>query len=418
MAMKYPGLNALESAFTIIKQALAGKQARLTGSPGQVVGFDDTGKARAVSIETDDNVEIVQRNGVLRARRAIDGVLQSIYIQTPPAKIVYLPGEVFDPAGMVVMGRYLLKDGGAADVRITGYAYPTAPLGTGTTQITISYFEGGAVCTAVVEVTVPLPDKKALHDTSWADIRKVADAGLASEYWAVGDTKTITLNGQVGNYTFSNFPIDVFILGFDHNGGIEGENRIDFQIGKIGGKDIALCNGERDTEQTLDGYFHMNPSFTNAGGWKDSVMRRTLLGSANAPTNPLANSLMAALPADVRAVMRPVTKYTDNTGGGINTADCVTATEDWLFLLSEFEVFGPSGNTNLAEQNYQLQYQYYKNGNSKVAYDHSANSTAVGWWLRSPHYASNNTFRTVSSKGGSGHSAAPWSEGVRPCFSV
>lgn len=417
MAMKYPGLNALGSVFAIIKQALAGKQDKLTGTPGQVVGFNDAGDAQAVSIETDENVEIVQRNGVLRARSVVEGVLQSIYIQTPPAKTIYFPRETFDPSGMVVMGRYLVKDDVIADVEVTGYAYPTEPFEAGTTQVTISYFYGGVVCTAVVEVKL-LPKKQALNDTSWADIRTVADAGLASSYWAVGDMKTITLNGQVGNYTFSNLSIDVFILGFDHNSDIEGTNRIDFQIGKINGKGAALCDGGYDNEQTSSGYFHMNTSRTNSGGWNGSAMRKTLLGNSNSPISPLANSLMAALPADLREVMKPVTKYTDNTGGGLDTASYVTATEDWLFLLAEFEVFGSWSGANSAEQNYQLQYQYYKNGNSNVAYNHSANSIAVLWWLRSPRCSNGTSFRLAYTNGNYTSCGASFSEGLRPCFSV
>ena len=77
---------------------------------------------------------------------------------------------------------------------------------------------------------------------------------------------------------------------------------------------------------------------------------------------------MAALPSDLRAVMKPMTIYTDNTGGGSNTASYVTASVDYLPLLAEFEIFGTRSYANSAEQNYQQQYQYYKNGNSKVKY--------------------------------------------------
>ena len=130
----------------------------------------------------------------------------------------------------------------------------------------------------------------------------------------------------------------------------------------------------------------MNTSQTNSGGWNASHMRKTVLGNSNTPTSPLANSLMAALPADLRAVMQPVTKYTDNTAnGGGNVQTYVTATTDYLFLLAEFEVFGTRSYANSYEQNYQLQYDYYKAGNSKVAYNHSAVSTAVRWGLRSPY---------------------------------
>ena len=109
---------------------------------------------------------------------------------------------------------------------------------------------------------------------------------------------------------------------------------------------------------------------------------------------------MAALPADLRAVMKSTTKYTDNTGGGSDNASYVTATTDYLFLLAEFEVFGQRYGANSAEQNYQKQYDYYKAGNSRVAYNHTAVTTAVWWWLRSPNYNNSNTFRNVNTDGG------------------
>jgi len=147
-------------------------------------------------------------------------------------------------------------------------------------------------------------------------------------------------------------------------------------------------------------------------------MRKTLLGNTNDPTSPLANSLMAALPADLREVMKLVTKYTDNTGGGSDTASHVTATADWLFLLSEFEIFGSRTQAISAEQNYQRQYQYYKNGNSRIAYNYNASGTAAWSWLRSPYYYRNTDFVNLSNSGYNYTAYASFSWGVRPCFSV
>ena len=47
-------------------------------------------------------------------------------------------------------------------------------------------------------------------------------------------------------------------------------------------------------------------------------------------------------------------------------------TTDYLFLLAEFEVFGARYYANDYERNSQLQYDYYKAGNSKIAYKHTA----------------------------------------------
>ena len=147
-------------------------------------------------------------------------------------------------------------------------------------------------------------------------------------------------------------------------------------------------------------------------------MRKSVLGNSGTPTSPVGGSLMAALPSDLRAVMKTTTKYTDNTGGGSDNASYVTATTDYLFLLAEFEVFGTRYGANSAEQNFQLQYDYYKAGNSRVAYNHTAVSTAVWWWLRSPCYYYSYYFRYVSTDGSYYYNNACYSAGVRPGFSV
>lgn len=257
-----------------------------------------------------------------------------------------------------------------------------------------------------------------LNSNSWAAIKAASDADEGANYWAVGDTKTITINGTVGNFTFSNLSVQAFILGFNHNSAKEGAHRIHFMIGKISGKDVALCNSNYNNEETSAGGFHMNTSRTNVGGWNATAMRKTLLGNSGTPSNPPAGSLMAALPSDLRAVMKSVTKYTDNTGNSSNTAAAVTATTDYLSLVAEFEVHGSRSYANQYEKNSQLQYDYFKAGNSKVAYRHTATSSAVWWWSRSAYYANSGTFCYVSAGGSPSYHIASWSAGVRPCFFV
>ena len=140
--------------------------------------------------------------------------------------------------------------------------------------------------------------------------------------------------------------------------------------------------------------------------------------SDGTPTSPLANSLMAALPSDLRAVMQPVTKYTDNTGNASNSSGNVTTTTDYLFDLSEFEVFGTRSYANQYEQNYQAQYDYYKAGNTKIANNHTAVTTAVWWGLRSPLYNYGNNFVLVWTGGNGYIHYASYSGGLRPGFAA
>ena len=84
-----------------------------------------------------------------------------------------------------------------------------------------------------------------LNDNDWATIKKISDKGEGANYWSIGDRKAVTLNGTVGTLTLSNYTIYAFILGFNHNAELEGQNRIHFQLGKTalsGGTDVALCD--------------------------------------------------------------------------------------------------------------------------------------------------------------------------------
>ena len=270
----------------------------------------------------------------------------------------------------------------------------------------------------VPPLVTPMLVDPVLNNNSWETISKVSQMGLAAQYWAVGDTKTITINGRVGNTTFSNLSIDTFILGFNHNSSREGANRIHFKIGKISGVQVGLVDSSYSSQVSTSGKFTMNTSNTNSGGWNGSHMRKTVLGSDSTPTSPKANTLLAALPSDLRAVMKSVTKYSDNTGGGNNTASYVTATTDYLFLLAEFEVFGTRTYANSAEQNYQAQYDYFKAGNSKVHYRHSATGSTAWAWLRSVSYYSSTSFLVVNTDGTTANGNADKSGAVAPGFAV
>ena len=310
---------------------------------------------------------------------------------------------------------------GVASVSVSGNVVTVTGKAKGNATVTVSVAAGTnhtAPASKTCSVSVTLPTST-LSDNDWATIRQVSSAGQGANYWAVGDMKPITINGKVGNTTFSNLTINVFILGFNHNASREGNNRIHFQIGKIGTTPVALCDAQYNSSQSGNGYFNWNPNNSNNGGWKSCYKRTTLYGNSGTPTSPVSNSLMAALPSDLRAVMQPVTKYTDNVANGSgNVQGNVNTTTDYLFDLAEFEVFGTRYYANTYEQNYQLQYDYYKAGNSKVAYKHSAVSTAVWWGLRSPSYNSYYYFMIVWTDGTCSYYTAHYSGGLRPGFAA
>ena len=98
--------------------------------------------------------------------------------------------------------------------------------------------------------------------------------------------------------------------------------------------------------------------------------------------------------------------------------EAATATTDYFFLLSEYEVFGTFGASNIGESKKQAQYLYYSSGNSKVKYNHSATSIAVIWWLRSPVASDSEQFAVVYANGTVASGDARKSFGFAPGFCV
>ena len=258
-----------------------------------------------------------------------------------------------------------------------------------------------------------------LNDNEWSVIKSVSDAGQGANYWSIGDRKAVTLNGTVGHLSLSNYTTYAFIIGFNHNASVEGANRIHFQLAKTalsGGKDIALCDSKYNTQVSETGYFSMNMYSNNDRGWGGSQMRTNICGTS---LSSYSGTIIAVIPAALRAVLKSVTKYTDNTGGrrGSN-ASYVTATTDYFFLLSEFEVFGSISYGNTNEKNKQAQYAYYSAGNSKIKYKHDGTSTAVFWWLRSPYASNSGGFVDVITGGTVNHGNAYSYIGFAPGFCV
>lgn len=256
-----------------------------------------------------------------------------------------------------------------------------------------------------------------LNNNEWSVIKSVSEAGQGANYWSIGDRKAVTLNGTVGALTLSNVTTYVFIIGFNHNSSVEGTNRIHFQLGKTalsGGTDVALCDSKYNSQVPATGYFSMNNSAINSGGWNSSQMRTNICGTS---LSSYSGTIIAVIPAALRAVLKSVTKYTDNTGNS-SAASAVTATTDYFFLLSEYEVFGTIDRGNPNESSKQARYSYYSAGNSKVKYKHSETSTAVYWWLRSPRAKYSTGFARVGTGGTISGSASDYSLGFAPGFCV
>ena len=118
--------------------------------------------------------------------------LESISITTPPDNITYLPGEVFDPAGMVVTASY----SNGATLTATGWTYsPSGALPEGTSEVEIIYTEAGVTKTAVQAITV--------------------ERGTISVPTVSG---SLTYNGQTQSPTLTGYDADKMVLSGDTSG--------------------------------------------------------------------------------------------------------------------------------------------------------------------------------------------------------
>lgn len=289
---------------------------------------------------------------------------------------------------------------------------------------TVTATQGGQTATGTVNVTASTNYSitlsfvdDVLNNNDWDTISEVSSAGEAANYWSVGDRKQVTLNGTVGSCTFSNYSTYAFIIGFNHNSSREGSNKIHFQLAKTalsGGTDICFTDSSYNSSGS-SAAFRMNTNNTNSGGWEDSYMRNNICGTSKTSTS---GRFMGAIPSALRNALKSVTKYTDNTGNASTSLSAVTATTDYIFLLSEYEVFGSCSVANSNEASRQQQYAYYSAGNSKVKYRHTSTSSTAFWWLRSAGRGRSNCFAIVDTSGYVNYAGAGGSLGVAPGFCV
>ena len=283
--------------------------------------------------------------------------------------------------------------------------FPRIKIGDGETPVTHLSFANEEISDAEIdEICGVITISNVLAENSWDVIQKAARDGIAKNYWNVGDRIGVELNGTCSKLTFSNETYYAYILGFDHNPEYE-EAGIHFQFGFTAASDgvnIAFLSGFDD-----DSDFYMSSNGSNSGGWASSFMRSTVCAN-----------FFNCLPIALQNVITSTTKWTDNTGGGSDTASYVTSTNDKIFLLAEYEIHGTRSYANSAEQNYQVQYEYYKNGNSKVKYRHTDTSSTFYWWTRSPYSDLGYNFCRVGTNGNANAYSADNSFGFAPGFRV
>ena len=204
---------------------------------------------------------------------------------------------------------------------------------------------------------------------SWETIIAACQSGNVPDSWAVGDSKSMTINGM-------SYQID--IIGKNHDVYADGSGTapLTFQL--------------HDCYSEAKQMYYVN---LIGLGWKNTDMRLTYLPA-----------ILALMPTEVKNGIHAVNKKTSE-GGNSTTIETVS---DTLFLLSEVEIFGTASSSVAGEGS---QYDYYKAGNSKIKKREGVDEF---WWDRSSD--SGGMFCIVRANGQAGASNASDSLGVSFAF--
>ena len=275
-----------------------------------------------------------------------------------------------------------------------------------------------------LHVTNNLNISEVLQDNSWQAISEVSRAGLANTFWEIGDTKSVRVQGKIGTLEVDQ-DLGVYIIGFDQ----EGNQGIQFGTFKsMTSDDKYLCLANTYSKVSTDGTKYFNIIHTadpsNTTDWVTCDLRYDILGSTdvryNAATSectiqPNSNTLMAALPEELRLVMKPMTIWYGYLGHELITTD-------YLPLLSEYNVFG--ANYYAADESpYLAHYPFFASTNSRVRYRHNDIDQPAYWWTRSldaktPPIGDGRYFACVGSSGMYSHGVASQSLGLAPIFTI
>lgn len=214
-----------------------------------------------------------------------------------------------------------------------------------------------------------------LADATWEQINSISKAGLASEYFSVGDAKTISIGGT--NY-------NVLIYGFNHDDKSDGSGKAGITFG------LANC---------LKTTYPMNTGSTNTNskGWGSCSFRTTLRGT-----------IYNQLPIELRNVIKNVSK---KTSAGSQSSTINTSTDN-LFLFSEIELCGTTNNTMAGEGS---KYSIFTDSESRIKKLGDTGST-TNWWERSPYKSTSLSYGMINVYGNSDYNNSGAANSIGICF--
>lgn len=208
-------------------------------------------------------------------------------------------------------------------------------------------------------------DKLIFANASWAEIAEVCEQGTADQHFAIGDKKTISIGAAAGVAE----TIDVEIVGFNYDTLADGTGKASMSIMSVPA--LSTLRYANNSEKTYNGV-----TSGNSGGWSNSDIRAYCNGD-----------FLMALPSELKAVIKPVIKYSDYGYADKSSYNTVQTT-DSVWLASYDEIFAfTTGYPKFTLENDRIKYQngtqnavcwYLRNAISSNTVPHSDSWTAVG----------------------------------------
>lgn len=282
---------------------------------------------------------------------------------------------------------------------------------------------------------------KALNDYTWAEINTAGSGGYAEYMWSAGDYKDLSSFMGQSSSTYTR----AVILGFNHDDKADGTGKasITFKIPYTSSaykhRDANGSNGiswvgsliRQNALKSGESYYLYDDTVTSStsgtyykyNSETDTFDEVTLPGAFDSNTKYYTKTTLSAdgafiagLPTDLVSCIKQVTKktWTGYIGTSSNSDETIIKTKDWLFLLSDGEVFG-NDNRYATYSKYSqegAQYDYFKEyAENKLRYGTSQ-------WLRSPSASNGNSFCLWANSGYVSTNNANYTYRVALCFCI